>query len=47
MITKCEKCGGTYLIKMETAENPNTGKMGMIVCAEKNCRHIHDWPFKR
>lgn len=47
MINQCEKCRGYYLIKMETATNPITGKMGMVVCAEKSCKHIHEWPFKK
>ncbi len=47
MINKCEKCGCFYLIKMETAKNPVTGEMGYVQCSEKNCGHIHPWPYKR
>lgn len=47
MITRCEKCKGYYLVKMETAMNPVTGKMGYIKCADKNCGHTHDWPYKK
>jgi hypothetical protein len=46
MINRCEKCHGYYLVKMQTATNPVTGKMGMIVCGDKNCGHIHSWPDK-
>jgi len=47
MIDKCVLCGCSYLIKMETAKNPVTGNLGYVQCAEKECKHIHDWPYKR
>jgi len=45
MLTRCEKCGCAYLIKMQKVINPETGKMGVVKCAE--CNHHHPWPEKK
>jgi hypothetical protein len=47
MIDKCQKCGSTHIVKMQTSASPITGKMGFIQCMERGCKYIHEWPKER